>query len=84
MGRNKNTNVDFEKSPDKFLDMKESVDVLGEETVFQIKMIFYSELGFNYRNRIAHGHIDDSPFEETYMRYAWTFILKFLLDKVDL
>ena len=84
MGRNKNTNVDFEKSPDKFLDLNESIAILGRERAFQIKMIFYSELGFNYRNRIAHGQVEDTAFEQIYMRYVWTFILKFLLDKVDL
>ena len=80
MGRDNRTNADFEKSPEKFLDTKESIDILGEETVFQIKMLFYSELGFNYRNRIAHGLINDSSYEQI---YVWTFILKFLLDKVD-
>lgn len=84
MGRNKNTNVDFEKSPDNFLDLNESIAVLGRERAFQIKMIFYSELGFNYRNRIAHGLVNDVPFEQVYMKYTWTFILNFLLDKVDL
>ena len=80
MGRDNRTNADFEKSPEKFLDTKESIDILGKETVFQIKMLFYSELGFNYRNRIAHGLINDSSYEQI---YVWTFILKFLLDKVD-
>ncbi|MBR4916912.1 MAG: DUF4209 domain-containing protein [Fibrobacter sp.] len=84
MGRNKNTNVDFEKSPGNFLELNESVAVLGREQAFQIKMIFYSELGFNYRNRIAHGQVNDAASEQIYMRYAWTFILKFLLDKVNL
>ena len=81
MGKNKKTNEDFEKSPEKFLDSKEAVKILGEETAFQIKMLFYSELGFNYRNRIAHGHINGNSFEQTYI---WAFILKFLLDKADL
>jgi hypothetical protein len=80
MGRGR-ANEDFEKSPGKFLDLNETVNVLGQEKAFQIKMLFYSELGFNYRNRIAHGLINDNSFEQT---YVWTFILKFLLDKIDL
>ena len=83
MGRGRN-NEDFEKSPGNFLELNEAVAVLGREQAFQIKMIFYSELGFNYRNRIAHGQVEDTAFEQIYMRYVWTFILKFLLDKVDL
>ena len=54
---------------------------LGEEATFQIKMLFYSELGFDYRNRIAHGLINSDSFEQPYI---WAFILKFLLDKADL
>lgn len=83
MGRGRN-NEDFEKSPGNFLELNEAVAVLGREQAFQIKMIFYSELGFNYRNRIAHGQVNDTISEQIYMRYAWTFVLKFLLDKVDL
>ena len=81
MGKNKKTNVDFEKSPEKFLDSKETIKILGEETAFQIKMLFYCEQGFNYRNRIAHGHINGDSYEQPYI---WAFILKFLLDKADL
>ena len=80
MGRGR-ANEDFEKSPGKFLDLNETVNVLGREKAFQIKMLFYSELGFNYRNRIAHGLVNDNSFEQTYI---WTFILEFLLDKVNL
>lgn len=80
MGKNKKTNEDFEKSPEKFLDSEKAIKILGEETAFQIKMLFYSELGFNYRNKIAHGRINNNSFEQIYI---WTFILKFLLDKVD-
>ena len=80
MGRGR-ANEDYEKSPGKFLDLNEVINILGQEKAFQIKMLFYSELGFNYRNRIAHGLVNDSSFEQTYI---WTFILKFLLDKVDL
>jgi|GEM_PF-2342797 len=81
MGKNKETNEDFEKSPKKFLDTNEAVKILGEEATFQIKMLFYSELGFDYRNRIAHGLINSDSFEQPYI---WAFILKFLLDKADL
>lgn len=81
MGKNKETNEDFEKSPKKFLDTTEANKILGEETAFQIKMLFYSELGFDYRNRIAHGLINSESFEQTYI---WAFILKFLLDKTKI
>lgn len=81
MGKNKETNEDFEKSPKKFLDTNEAIKILGEETAFQIKMLFYSELGFDYRNRIAHGRITSDSYEQPYI---WAFILKFLLDKAGL
>lgn len=83
MGRDKKTNADFEKSPEKFLDTKEAVAILGEETVFLLKMIFYNELGFNFRNRIAHGLLKEDSHEQIYMKYTWAFILKFLLDKAE-
>lgn len=80
MGKNKETNVDFEKSPEHFLKTKEAIKILSEEKAFQIRMLFYSELGFNYRNKIAHGRINSDSFEQPYI---WAFILKFLLDKTD-
>ena len=81
MGKNKTTNVDFEKSPEQFLKTNEAIKILGEEKTFQIRMLFYSELGFDYRNRIAHGHINSDSFEQPYI---WAFILKFLLDKAKI
>lgn len=84
MDRDKKTGADYEKSPGKFLDSKEVVSILGEETVFQIKMLFYSGLGFDYRNRIAHGFVNEGSQEEIFMKYTWTFILNFLLDKANL
>ena len=54
--------------------VKESLD---EDLIFALNTIFCSKFGFNMRNNVAHGILDDQAFQSFKALYIWWFALKF-------
>ena len=54
--------------------VKESLD---EDLIFALNTIFCSKFGFNMRNNVAHGMLDDQAFQSFKALYIWWFALKF-------
>lgn len=45
--------------------------------IFALNTIFCSKFGFNMRNNVAHGMLDDQAFQSFKALYIWWFALKF-------
>lgn len=60
-------------------------EYLDEDIVYNLKLFFTSIYGFNMRNEIAHGMINDDGFGSTAAKCTWFFILKlcFIFSKID-
>ncbi|EDT6510506.1 TPA: DUF4209 domain-containing protein [Salmonella enterica subsp. houtenae serovar 43:z4,z32:-] len=61
------------------LDFDSATDLLGENLVFELKAIFTETLGYNLRNNIAHGLLDDDSSNSEACVYAWWALLKLII-----
>ena len=61
---------------DKLLAMPETLEIFGENTVFDLRGIFVEKFGCNLRNRLAHGLMPESRFYSYDVIYAWFIILQ--------
>jgi Domain of unknown function (DUF4209) len=52
------------------------VNILGEDTVFDLRGIFVDANGANLRNEMAHGLIDSHGFHSFVSLYAWWMVLR--------
>lgn len=57
----------------------EIVDLLGENLCFEIKTVFTDSRGFNLRNDIAHGLLDDDYAITAGSVYAWHLTLRLII-----
>jgi hypothetical protein len=63
------------RSLDKLLQMPETVEVFGEDHVFELRGILTEEFGSNLRNRLAHGLLADGEcFLPSVMHLWWILI----------
>lgn len=77
----KNEMVQTEQSMTDFLyNNQEAIKFLGEDLVFNLKALFADESGYNFRNIVAHGLVDDDDFESEISIYAWSFIMGLAVD----
>ncbi|EDI9055188.1 hypothetical protein GEM49_01370 [Salmonella enterica] len=61
------------------LNFDSATDLLGENLVFELKAIFTEALGYNLRNNIAHGLLDDDSSNSEACVYAWWALLKLII-----
>jgi len=59
--------------------VKESLD---EDLIFALNTIFCSKFGFNMRNNVAHGILDDQAFQSFIYLVVCTEILLSILRKI--
>lgn len=60
------------------LNFDSATDLLGDNLVFELKAIFTEALGYNLRNNIAHGLLDDDSSNSEACVYAWWLVLKII------
>ncbi|MEL7798038.1 MULTISPECIES: DUF4209 domain-containing protein [Idiomarina] len=65
------------------LELTECKSVFGEDITFELKAIFSEALGFNLRNNVAHGLLDDNSACQISSVYAWWFTLKIVLKSIN-
>ena len=66
------------KKPDgTILELEGVKESLDEDLIFALNTIFCSKFGFNMRNNVAHGMLDDQAFQSFKALYIWWFALKF-------
>ena len=61
------------------LDHDKTREVLGETNVFHLKCLLDERVGFNLRNRVAHGLLNDGEAHASQLLYLWWFSLRLCL-----
>ncbi|MGQ1209588.1 DUF4209 domain-containing protein (plasmid) [Acinetobacter baumannii] len=62
------------------MERPEALEVFGQNLTFEIQCVFTESLGFNLRNKVAHGLLNDAEaFDSTQCVYAWYMVLRIIL-----
>ena len=64
------------------LELPQCEKVFGKDTTFELKAVFTHALGFNLRNDVAHGLLDDNSAYEISSIYAWWLVLKLVIRSI--
>ena len=62
--------------------LPEANEVFGEDLLFEIKCIFTESLGFNLRNQVAHGLLDDENSSSIATVYGWWMVLRMIINSL--
>jgi hypothetical protein len=68
--------IETENGLSTLLKLEEAKKVFGEDLVFELEAIFSKVLGFNLRNEVSHGLLDDDTAASSASVYAWWLVLK--------
>jgi hypothetical protein len=68
--------IETENGLSTLLKLEEAKEVFGEDLVFELEAIFAKVLGFNLRNEVSHGLLDDDVAAGSASVYAWWLVLK--------
>lgn len=71
--------IENENGLSTLMELSESSQIFGEDLTFEIKSIFTESLGFNLRNQVAHGLLDDDSSLSISHIYAWWMILRLVI-----
>ncbi|SOD73276.1 uncharacterized protein DUF4209 [Jatrophihabitans sp. GAS493] len=71
--------VESEKSLNALLEMQEAEDVFGTGFVIELRSLLVVQGGFNLRNEIAHGLVDDAAAWSYQSLYVWWLCLRLAL-----
>jgi hypothetical protein len=74
--------IENENGLSTLMDLPEATQIFGENLVFEIKSIFTDALGFNLRNEVAHGLLDDNSSITFSTIYAWWMILRLIIHSI--
>ena len=72
--------LENEKGLTALMELAETTEIFGEHISFEIKALFCDSFGWNLRNELAHGLLDDEVCHSTEMIYAWWFGLKLVFN----
>ena len=53
-------------------------EIFGEDIIFTLRVLLVEELGGNYRNRLAHGLIDENQFYGGWVNTLWATTIRML------
>ena len=71
--------IENENGLSTLMEMQETIDLFGEDLTFEIKSVFTDALGFNLRNEVAHGLVDDNTSSSIQTIYAWWMVLRLVI-----
>ncbi|TNH42995.1 DUF4209 domain-containing protein [Photorhabdus luminescens] len=74
--------IENENGLSTLMELPEAVQVFGENLTFEIKSIFTESLGYNLRNQVAHGLLDDDASSSIATVYAWWMILRLVIRSI--
>lgn len=74
--------IENENGLSTLMELPEIQEVFEENTVFEIKSVFTEALGFNLRNEVAHGLLNDNTSYSISTIYAWWMILRILIVSI--
>ncbi|MBV7307246.1 DUF4209 domain-containing protein [Acinetobacter sp. CWB-G5] len=79
----KETSVQNEISLSSLMQKPEVSQLFDENTIFEIKALFTENIGFNLRNNVAHGLLNDNSINRIDTFYAWLLVLRIIsLNKI--
>lgn len=64
------------------MELPEVEQVFGKDLIFEMKSIFTEALGYNLRNKVAHGLLDDNDSTSIGSIYAWWMILRLVIRSI--
>ena len=71
--------IENENGLSTLMELQEALKLFGEDLTYEIKSVFTDVLGFNLRNKVAHGLLDDNTSASIYTIYAWWMILRLVI-----
>ena len=74
-----NNCIEDELSLNSLVDMPEAPGLWGEDILMNIKTVFTEAAGFNLRNNVAHGLLNDNQANSRESVYAWWLVLKIVI-----
>ncbi|WP_420825213.1 DUF4209 domain-containing protein [Psychrobacter cibarius] len=75
--------IETENGLSTLMNSLELISLLGENLCFEIKTLFTDSKGFNLRNNIAHGLLDDAHAVTSGSVYAWFLILRMIIKSIE-
>ncbi|MCL2906808.1 DUF4209 domain-containing protein [Shewanella fodinae] len=79
-----NDGIESECGLSTLMELPEAHELFGEDLTFRLKSIFTDSLGFNLRNEVAHGLLDDNFARSVGSIYAWWMVLKLVIRSIAL
>ena len=74
--------IENENGLSTLMKLDKAIPTFGENLAFEIKSIFTESLGFNLRNEVAHGLLNDNSANSIASIYAWWMILRLVVLSV--
>lgn len=74
----KQTSVQNEIGLSSLMQKPEINQLFDEITIFEIKALFTENIGFNLRNNVAHGLLNDNSINRIDTFYAWLLVLRII------
>ncbi len=65
----------------KLLKLAEEENILDHSLTFELKALLIEESGDNFRNRLAHGLVNDQDIEGPSAILAWWFVLRICIEQ---
>lgn len=60
-------------------DMPETMKIFGEPLCFELRCCLIEKMGFDFRNRVAHGFVSDEECRSAAAKYLWWLVLRLCL-----
>lgn len=74
--------IENENGLSTLMDLPEANQLFGDNFAFEIKSVFSNALGFNLRNEVAHGLLNDKSSSSICTVYAWWMILRVVIRSI--
>lgn len=74
--------IETENGLSTLMELPEANILYGQDLAFEIKSVFTDALGFNLRNEVAHGLLDDNSSLSLHSIYAWWMVLRLVIRSI--
>jgi tetratricopeptide (TPR) repeat protein len=74
--------IENENGLSTLMELPEAELIFGKDLTFEIKSIFTEALGYNLRNNVAHGLLNDDESTSIASIYAWWMILRLIIRSI--
>lgn len=71
--------IESENGLSTLLNHERAEEVLGEDLLFEMRVVFTEPTGANLRNNVAHGLLDDQSSSSHSSVYAWWMVLRLVV-----